>query len=100
MRHPLFDALQTSSNQSLEPHIPSSPTISIHLPHPALADEGGDVVIAEAGADFKRHGLWMENWRSFYAQAGLQGLHRMPLPGVCTLPQRVDRMRRAWGMTW
>ena len=29
---------------------------SIHLPHATLADEGGDVVMAEAGADVQRHG--------------------------------------------
>ena len=27
------------------------------LAHPALAEEGGDVVVAEAGAGFERHGL-------------------------------------------
>ena len=30
----------------------------IHLPHPALADEGGDVVMAEARADVQGHGLY------------------------------------------
>ncbi len=30
---------------------------SIHLAHPALANEGGDVVMAESGADFECHGL-------------------------------------------
>ena len=29
----------------------------IDLPHAALADEGGHVVVAEAGADFERHVL-------------------------------------------
>ena len=31
----------------------------VDLAHPALADEGGDVVMAESGADAKRHwGSW------------------------------------------
>ena len=29
----------------------------IDLPHPAFADEGGDVVMAEAGTDDEGHGL-------------------------------------------
>ena len=29
----------------------------IHLTHTAFANEGGDVVVAESGADFRRHGL-------------------------------------------
>ncbi len=30
---------------------------SIHFPHAAFADKGGNVVMAETGADFERHGL-------------------------------------------
>ena len=29
----------------------------VDLPHPALADEGGDVIVAESGADFNSHEL-------------------------------------------
>ena len=39
----------------------------IDLAHAALADEGGDVVVAEAGADGQGHGLFRMIWVSFYA---------------------------------
>ena len=29
----------------------------VDLPHAPLADEGGDIVVAEAGADCETHGL-------------------------------------------
>ena len=32
-------------------------SMSADVAHATLADEGGDVVMGEAGADFKRHGL-------------------------------------------
>ena len=32
----------------------------IDLPHAPLADEGGDGVVGEAGADFQRHRLWLD----------------------------------------
>ena len=38
-------------------------------PTSMCSHEGGDVVMAEASADFERHDLRMENLRSFYAQA-------------------------------
>ena len=41
----------------------------VDLPHAAFADEGGDVVVAESGADLERHDLRMETWGPFYAQA-------------------------------
>ena len=39
--------------QYLQGHVPVELGISgsIHLPHAALADEGGDIVVAESGAD-------------------------------------------------
>ena len=41
----------------------------IDLSHAALADEGGHVVMAEAGADVEGHELLGLRLRSFYAQA-------------------------------
>ncbi len=45
--------------EDLERHLALELRISrlIDLPHPTLADEGGDVVMAEAGADFEGHEL-------------------------------------------
>ena len=36
----------------------------VHLAHPALADEGGDVVMPESGADGERHGdrVWSQSF--------------------------------------
>ena len=46
--------------QDLQRHLPVQLGIGglIDLSHPALADEGGDVVVAESGADGQGHGLW------------------------------------------
>ena len=45
--------------EDLERHLPLELRISrlIDLAHAALADEGGHVVMPEAGADFQGHGL-------------------------------------------
>ncbi len=42
----------------------------IHLPHPALADEGGGVVMAESGADVEGHTLF--EVRSIYPPIGAE----------------------------
>ena len=48
------------------------------LPHAALADEGGDIVMAESGADFKRHELLGLIAVILYMEGQwLQRLHRM-----------------------
>ena len=46
--------------EDLERHLPLELGISrlIHLAHAPLADEGGHVVVAEAGADLQGHRLW------------------------------------------
>ena len=45
--------------QNLERHLPIQLRIGglVDLAHAPLTDEGGDVVVAEAGADFESHGL-------------------------------------------
>lgn len=40
-----------------------------HLSHAAFADEGGDVVMAEPGTSFERHGLLGRRIGPFYAEA-------------------------------
>ena len=42
----------------------------VDLAHPALADQGGDLVVAEPGADCKRHRLWGLIQGSFYIWMG------------------------------
>ena len=44
--------------QDLERHLAVERGVSglVDLPHPALADEGGDVVVAKSGADVEGHG--------------------------------------------
>ena len=51
----------------------------IDLSHTPLADEGGDIVMAESGADSQGHGYCGMVCGSFYAQAvnGSTGLHTM-----------------------
>jgi hypothetical protein len=39
----------------------------IDVAHAALADEGGDIVVAESGADLKGHELFRLICGSFYA---------------------------------
>ena len=50
---------------------------AVDLAHPALADDGSDVVMAESGTDLKRHDLWMENLEVILCPSGpwLQRLH-------------------------
>ena len=45
--------------RDLERHLPVQLRISglIDLSHAPLADEGGDIVVAESGADVEGHGL-------------------------------------------
>ncbi len=47
--------------QDLERHLPVELGVGglIDLSHPALADEGGDIVVAEWSTDFKSHKLWL-----------------------------------------
>ena len=48
-----FGIIGEEARQNLEGYIPAELGIvrAVDLPHPALADEGGHVVMAEAGAD-------------------------------------------------
>ncbi len=52
--------------QSLNPMVELGVGGPVHLAHPPLADEGGDVVVAESGADLERHRLLRPNLGSFY----------------------------------
>ena len=63
---------------------------SIHLPHAAFADEGGDVVMAEPGADCKRHGC-RTIWRSFYRGGvnGSSGGTELPAPRVRAVSDQI-----------
>ena len=50
----------------------------IDLAHAPLANEGGDVIVAESGADGKGHRLFRLVWGSFYSlgMKWVQRLHR------------------------
>ena len=63
---------------------------------PPLADEGGDVVVAESGADFESHRLFGLIWRAFYAQVpvGFTACTELPLGGVRTAAQSLSRAER------
>ena len=61
----------------------------IDLPHAFLADKGGYVVVAEAGADFERHGVRLlflqPRWLTVPRQVGFLGnkIHVCGVPSRC-----------------
>ena len=82
-------SVSSVTRQYLQRHVPIQLGVSrsIHLTHAPLADEGGDVIVAESGADFESHGLlWIygRSSRAFYAQAvnGSTVMRRMS-PSQC-----------------
>ena len=62
------------------------------LAHPALANEGGDVIVPEAGAGLQGHDLFGTNIEPFYAQAvhGSSVRCRMTLGGARRVAEAIS----------
>ena len=69
--------------QDLQRHVPVELGISgsIDFAHAALADEGGDIVVAESGTDVEGHRLCVIYWRS---SKSILALERVTTPPART----------------
>ena len=87
--------------QDLQRHLPVQLGISglIDLAHAALANEGGDVIVAESGADVQGHELWLVRSRAFYAHGAGGGTRctEIPLAREPTHSDGLQRPRRQSG---